>query len=39
MKELRGCKQILRKVFKFGYDKRVVKQINKDHIDTLPYGY
>ena len=27
------------KVFKFGYDKRVIKQINEDHIDTLPYGY
>ena len=27
------------KVFKFGYDKRVIRQINKDHIDTLPYGY
>ena len=26
-------------VFKFGYDKRVIKQINEDHIDTLPYGY
>ena len=25
------------KVFKFGYDKRVIKQINEDHIDTLPY--
>ena len=28
-----------KKVFKFGYDKRVIKQINEDHIDTLPYGY
>ena len=27
------------KVFKFGYDKRVIKQINEDYIDTLPYGY
>ena len=27
------------KVFKFGYDERVVRQINKDHIDTFPYGY
>ena len=24
------------KVFKFGYDKRVIKQIDGDHIDTLP---
>ena len=27
------------KVFKFGYDKRIIKQINEAHIDTLPYGY
>ena len=27
------------KVFKFGYDKRVIKKINEDHIYTLPYGY
>ena len=27
------------KVFKFGYDKRVIRQINEDHIDTLPSGY
>ena len=27
------------KVFKFGYGKRVIRQINEDHIDTLPYGY
>ena len=27
------------KVFQFGYDKRVIRQINEDHIDTLPYGY
>ena len=27
------------KVFKFGYDNRVVREINEDHIDTLPYGY
>ena len=27
------------KVFKFGYDKRVIKQIDEDHIYTLPYGY
>ena len=27
------------KVFKIGYDKRVIKQVNEDHIDTLPYGY
>ena len=27
------------KVFIFGYDKRVIKQINEDHIDTLPLGY
>ena len=26
------------KVFKFGYDKRVIKKINEDHIDTLPRG-
>ena len=27
------------KVFKFEYDKRVIRQINEDHIDILPYGY
>ena len=27
------------KVFKFGYDKRVIRQANENHIDTLPYGY
>ena len=27
------------KVFKFGCDKRVIKRIDEDHIDTLPYGY
>ena len=27
------------KVFNFGYDKRVLRQINEDHIDALPYGY
>ena len=27
------------KIFKFGYDKRVIRQINEDHIHTLPYGY
>ena len=32
-------KEYCKKVFKFGYDKRVIKKINEDHIDTLPYGY
>ena len=27
------------KVFKFGYDKRVIKHVDENHIDTLPYGY
>ena len=27
------------KVFKFGYDKGVIRQIDENHIDTLPYGY
>ena len=27
------------KVFKFGYDKRVIRQVHENHIDTLPYGY
>ena len=27
------------KEFKLGYDRRVIRQINEDHIDTLPYGY
>ena len=27
------------KVFKFGYDKRVIKNVDENHIDTLPYGY
>ena len=27
------------KVFKFGYDKRVIKHIDENHINTLPYGY
>ena len=26
-------------VFKFGYDKRVIGQINENCIDTLPFGY
>ena len=26
------------KVFKFGYDKRVIRQINENCIDTIPYG-
>ena len=25
------------KVFKFGYDKRVIRQIDENNIDTLPY--
>ena len=29
----------IEKSFSFGYDKRVVRQIDNDHIDTLPYGY
>ena len=29
----------LAKVFQFEYNKRVVKKINNDHIDTLPYGW
>ena len=29
----------MEKVFKFGYDKRVIKHVNENHIDTLPYGY
>ena len=32
-------KEYCEKVFKFGYDKRVIKKINEDHTDTLPYGY
>ena len=28
-----------KKVFKFGYDKRVIIQINEDHINKLPYSY
>ena len=27
------------KVFKFGYDKRVIRQVDKNHLDTRPYGY
>ena len=27
------------KTFTLGYDKRVIRQIREDHIDTLPYGY
>ena len=27
------------KVFKLGYDKRVIRQTKENHIDTLPYGY
>ena len=27
------------KVFKFGYDKRVIRQVNENHIETIPYGY
>ena len=27
------------KVFKFGYDKRVIRQADENHIDTLLYGY
>ena len=27
------------KVFKFGYDKRVIKQVSDDHIDTIPYSF
>ena len=26
-------------IFKFGYDKRVIKHVDANHIDTLPYGY
>ena len=27
------------KIFKFGYDKRVIRHVNENHIDTIPYGY
>ena len=27
------------KIFRFGYDKRVIKHVDENHIDTLPYGY
>ena len=27
------------KVFKFGYDKRVIRQVEENCIETLPYGY
>ena len=27
------------KVFKFGYDKRVIRLVDENHINTLPYGY
>ena len=27
------------KIFKFGYDKRVIRHVDENHIDTLPYGY
>ena len=39
MKEPRSRKQYCEKVFKFGYDRRVIRKINEDHINTLPYGY
>ena len=29
----------MEKVFKFGYDKRVIKHVNENHIDTIPYGF
>ena len=27
------------KVFRLGYDKRVIKRVNENHIDTLPYDF
>ena len=39
MKEPRNRNKYCEKIFKFGYDKRVIRQINEDHIDTLLYGY
>ena len=27
------------KVFKLGYDKRVIRQVEENCIETLPYGY
>ena len=27
------------KVFRFGYDKRVIRQVDENCIETLPYGY
>ena len=27
------------KIFKFGYDKRVIKHVDENHINTIPYGY
>ena len=27
------------KTFKLGYDKRVIRYVNENHIDTVPYGY
>ena len=39
----RHNKQILNrydeKVYTFGYDKRSIKYISEDHIETFPYGY
>ena len=33
-------KKYCEKILKFGYDKRVIRQINENDIDTLlPYGY
>ena len=26
-------------IFKFGYEKRVIKHVDENRIDTLPYGY
>ena len=31
--------EYMEKVFKFGYDKRVIKHVDENHIDTIPYGY
>ena len=31
--------EYMEKVFKFGYDKRVIRHVNENQIDTLPYGY
>ena len=38
-KNLEIVNKYCEKVFKFGYDKRVIKHVDKNHIDTLPYGY